>query len=156
VSANARRADSTPEYGFSDEERLKLDHAAGLIARAGGSSGVHTRSIRNREPVAELMDRVNSNHDALGTPVKHAGGRFPQAAPDYSVKHPTAVVDANLNAPRRPMQAAARRWLDAGHPGCIVNIIVAGGQPFRATSAPPAAPATHGPERGRRGGEEAC
>jgi NAD(P)-dependent dehydrogenase (short-subunit alcohol dehydrogenase family) len=44
--------------------------------------------------------------------VNNAGGQFPQAAIDYSVKGWNAVIDTNLNGTWYMMQAAARKWRD--------------------------------------------
>ncbi len=57
--------------------------------------------------------------------VNNAGGQFAQPAIDFSVKGWNAVIDTNLNGTWYMMQAAARRWRDAGRPGAIVNITAA-------------------------------
>ena len=56
--------------------------------------------------------------------VNSAGGQFPQAAIDFSVKGWNAVINTNLNGTWYMMQAAAQRWRDRKHPGSIVNIVV--------------------------------
>jgi len=55
--------------------------------------------------------------------VNNAGGQFPQAAIDYSVKGWNAVVDTNLNGTWHMMQAAARHWRAAEAPGAMVNVV---------------------------------
>lgn len=105
-------------------KRYKLEHTAELIGRVDGSCSLHTVNIRKPDSVAELMDAVETGTGHLDILVNNAGGQFPQAALDYSVKGWNAVIDTNLNGTWYMMQAAARRWVDAGRPGCIVNIIV--------------------------------
>jgi len=55
--------------------------------------------------------------------VNNAGGQFAQPAIDFTPKGWLAVIDTNLNGTWYMMQAAARRWRDAGQPGNIVNIV---------------------------------
>jgi citronellol/citronellal dehydrogenase len=57
--------------------------------------------------------------------VNNAGGQFPQAAIDFSVKGWNAVIDTNLNGTWYMMQAAARKWREAGSSGSIVNVTAA-------------------------------
>ncbi len=46
--------------------------------------------------------------------VNSAGGQFPQAAIDFSVKGWNAVIDTNLNGTWYMMQSAAQHWRDSG------------------------------------------
>ena len=81
-------------------------------------------SIRDPEEVGRLHDRVWERFGGLDILVNNAGGQFPQAAIDFSPKGWNAVVDTNLNGTWYMMQAAARRWRDAGRQGgAIVNIV---------------------------------
>jgi len=93
-------------------------HARGLAA-----SGCVV-DVREPDSVAALFDQVWSAHGRLDLIINSAGGQFPQAAIDFSVKGWNAVVNTNLNGTWHMMQAAARRWRDAGQPGSIVNIVV--------------------------------
>ena len=82
--------------------------------------------VEGREPeqVRALFDQVWSARGRLDLLVNSAGGQFPQAAIDFSVKGWNAVINTNLNGTWHMMQAAARRWRDAKRPGSIVNIVV--------------------------------
>ena len=84
---------------------------------------VQAMTIRDPEQVDALMDAVWAHFGQLDVLVNNAGGQFPQAAIDYSVKGWNAVVDTNLNGTWYMMQAAAKRWRDHGQPGNIVNIV---------------------------------
>lgn len=101
----------------------KLAHAEAWIRRLGpGEVDVHAMTIRDPEQVAAMMDAVWQRHGGLDVLINNAGGQFPQPAIDFSVKGWNAVIDTNLNGTWYMMQAAARRWRDAGQPGSIVNI----------------------------------
>lgn len=80
-------------------------------------------TIRDPEQVGNLMDRVWERQGGLDLLINNAGGQFPQAAIDFSVKGWNAVIDTNLNGTWYMMQAAARRWKEEGRPGNIVNIV---------------------------------
>ena len=80
--------------------------------------------IRDAEAVAAMFAEIKAAHGGVNLLVNSAGGQFPQAAIDFSVKGWNAVVNTNLNGTWFMMQAAARLWRDAGVGGAIVNIVV--------------------------------
>jgi NAD(P)-dependent dehydrogenase (short-subunit alcohol dehydrogenase family) len=103
----------------------KLEATAEGVRRLVGRDVVATRAMSIREPeqcealIAETWDR----YGALDVLVNNAGGQFPQAAIDFSVKGWRAVIDTNLNGTWYMMQSAARQWRDRQSPGNIVNIV---------------------------------
>jgi len=101
----------------------KLDRAAALLRGLGADVSRHPMTIRDPDAVETLMAAIEAEHGRLDILVNNAGGQFPQAAIDFSVKGWNAVIDTNLNGTWHMMQNAARRWRDAGQPGCIVNIV---------------------------------
>jgi len=74
--------------------------------------------------VADLFTGPVAEVGGIDLLVNSAGGQFPQAAIDFSLKGWNAVIDNNLNGTWHMMQAAARHWRDAQQPGSIVNIVV--------------------------------
>ena len=80
-------------------------------------------TIRDPEQVDAVMQQAWSRFGDLDFLVNNAGGQFPQAALDFSVKGWNAVIDTNLNGTWYMMQAAARRWKAEGRGGSIVNIV---------------------------------
>ena len=105
-------------------DRGKLD--ALVIEMAGRDliASACTADIREPDAVSALFDAVWAAHGRLDVLVNSAGGQFPQAAIDFSVKGWNTVINTNLNGTWYMMQAAAQRWRDHRHPGSIVNIVV--------------------------------
>jgi NAD(P)-dependent dehydrogenase (short-subunit alcohol dehydrogenase family) len=102
----------------------KLDDAAASVQRLlGREIATFPMTIRDPAQVEALMDATWQRFGGLDTLVNNGGGQFPQAAIDFSVKGWLAVIDTNLNGTWYMMQAAAKRWRDAGKPGNIVNIV---------------------------------
>lgn len=106
----------------------RLEETAAILRGLGAEVMVRPATIRDAEDVDRLHAEVWERFGRLDHLVNNAGGQFPQAAIDYSVKGWNAVIDTNLNGTWLMMQAAAKRWRDAGQPGSIVNIIAVVGR----------------------------
>jgi citronellol/citronellal dehydrogenase len=104
--------------------QAKLDVLAADLASRDLKASAYVTDIREPDAVNALFDAVWSAHGRIDNLVNSAGGQFPQAAIDFSVKGWNAVIDTNLNGTWYMMQAAAQRWRDHTHPGSIVNIVV--------------------------------
>ncbi|MGZ6204679.1 MAG: SDR family oxidoreductase [Candidatus Binataceae bacterium] len=100
-----------------------LERAADGMRALGIECLAYPMTIRDPDQVAALFEAAWSRYGRLDVLVNNAGGQFPQAAIDFGVKGWNAVIDTNLNGTWYMMQAAARRWRDAGSSGCIVNIV---------------------------------
>ncbi|OHT20281.1 SDR family oxidoreductase [Edaphosphingomonas haloaromaticamans] len=100
----------------------KLEATAAGLSRYAAETLVHPLSIRDPEAVAAMFDAAWAHFGRVDILVNNAGGQFPQAAIDFSSKGWAAVIDTNLNGTWYMMQAAARKWRDAGLPGSIVNV----------------------------------
>jgi citronellol/citronellal dehydrogenase len=101
----------------------RLEETAEIIRKAGGTVTTHAMSIRDPDAVAQLITDVANAHGRIDHLVNNAGGQFPQAAIDYSVKGWNAVIDTNLNGSWYMMQAVARHWRDQQSKGTITNIV---------------------------------
>jgi citronellol/citronellal dehydrogenase len=108
----------------SGRSQAKIDGIVGAITEQGLKCSGHVVDIRDPDGVAAFFDTIWEEHGRLDLLVNSAGGQFPQAAIDFSVKGWNAVINTNLNGTWFMMQAAARKWRDAGMPGSIVNIVV--------------------------------
>lgn len=109
---------------ISGRSEAKVSDLVKALQVAGLSCSGKTVDIREPDSVAAFFDRVWEQHGRLDILVNSAGGQFPQAAIDYSVKGWNAVINTNLNGTWFMMQAAARKWRDAKVGGSIVNIVV--------------------------------
>lgn len=101
----------------------KLQTACSLYQSWGITAEARAMTIRDPEQVAAMIGEVFDRHGRLDVLVNNAGGQFPQAAIDFSVKGWNAVIDTNLNGSWYMMQAAARQWSERKQSGNIVNIV---------------------------------
>ena len=104
--------------------QTKLDALTARMTLPALKISSYAADIREPDAVHELFDTIWKTGGRVDSLINSAGGQFPQAAIDISVKGWNAVIDTNLNGTWYMMQAAARHWRDAGHPGSIVNIVV--------------------------------
>ena len=102
----------------------KLDTLVAELAGRNLTASAYAADIREPEAVDALFEKVWAAHGRLDILVNSAGGQFPQAAIDFSIKGWNAVINTNLNGTWYMMQAAARHWRDRKRPGSIVNIVV--------------------------------
>jgi citronellol/citronellal dehydrogenase len=80
-------------------------------------------SIREPDQVEAMLDAVLDRYGKIDTLINNAGGQFPQNAIDFSRKGWLAVMDLNLNGTWWMMQETAKRWVQQGRGGNIVNIV---------------------------------
>jgi len=100
-----------------------LEATAAALRKLGADVLAMPATIREPDQVAQLFDAAFARFGRLDHLVNNAGGQFPQAAIDFSVKGWNAVIDTNLNGTWYMMQAAAQRWRDRDQKGSIVNIV---------------------------------
>ena len=101
----------------------KLD-AVAQFARGKGAAmiGIPT-DIREPDQIDAMFEQVSAEYGLPDVLINNAGGQFPQAAIDFSVRGWNAVINNNLNGTWYMMQQAAQRWRAAARPGSIVNIV---------------------------------
>lgn len=100
-----------------------LEGTETLLRRIGAEVLSVPMTIRDPEQVATLFEATHARFGKVDHLINNAGGQFPQAAIDFSVKGWNAVIDTNLNGSWYMMQAAARYWRDHKANGSIVNIV---------------------------------
>jgi citronellol/citronellal dehydrogenase len=105
-----------------NNERL-ADTAEAIQRLLGKTIAYRAITIRDPDLVNSLLDETWERFGPLHCLVNSAGGQFIQPAIDFSAKGWLAVIDTNLNGTWWMMQAAGRRWRDAGVGGNIVNIV---------------------------------
>ncbi|UGY02592.1 SDR family oxidoreductase [Bradyrhizobium quebecense] len=102
----------------------KLDALVDRLGHRGLKASAYVADIRDPDAVNAMFDALWTAHGRIDHLVNSAGGQFPQAAIDFSIKGWNAVINTNLNGTWYMMQAAAQRWRGRKHPGSIVNIVV--------------------------------
>ena len=105
-------------------DRTRLDALVAELAARHLKASAVVADIREPDAVSALFDAVWAAQGRIDALINSAGGQFPQAAIDFSVKGWNAVINTNLNGTWYMMQAAAQHWRDHKHPGSIVNIVV--------------------------------
>jgi citronellol/citronellal dehydrogenase len=105
-------------------DQARLDALVADLAGRNLKASAYVTDIREPDAVNTLFDTIWDAHGRIDGLINSAGGQFPQAAIDFSVKGWNAVINTNLNGTWYMMQAAAKRWRDHKHPGSIVNIVV--------------------------------
>ncbi|MBB53109.1 MAG: short-chain dehydrogenase [Magnetovibrio sp.] len=101
----------------------KLSNAEDYFKSLGASVFAHVLSIRDPEAVDAFMNAAWDAFGGVDVLINNAGGQFPQAAIDFKPKGWKAVIDTNLNGTWYMTQSAARRWIDEGTPGNVINIV---------------------------------
>ncbi len=81
-------------------------------------------NIRDADAVAELFEQLASRGTLPDILVNNAGGQFEARAVDISANGFRSVIDLNLNGTWHMSSNAGKRWIDAGMPGSIVNIVL--------------------------------
>src|ERR1700680_869450 len=100
-----------------------LEATATALRKLGADVLAIPASIREPDQIARLFDATFERFGRLNHLINNAGGQFPQAAIDFSVKGWNAVIDTNLNGNWYMMQAAAQRSREHSQKGSIVNIV---------------------------------
>lgn len=104
-----------------NEERLEA--TAEALRRIGGDIFTRTGSIREPDEVQAFVAAAAERFSGLDILINNAGGQYPQAAMDFSVKGWKSVVETNLNGTWYVTQAAGRYWRDNARPGSVVSIV---------------------------------
>ena len=101
----------------------RLEALASEIRDAGGTAHPIRMDVTDAGSVAEGLDAVQ---DALGVPdilVNNSGIARPAPTLDVTEEDWAGVVGTNLEGAWRVAQGTARRMVDAGRPGTIINIL---------------------------------
>jgi NAD(P)-dependent dehydrogenase (short-subunit alcohol dehydrogenase family) len=91
---------------------------AAEVESAGRGAEVHHLDLSDAAAGAALVDSIGD----LDVLVNNAGTGDPDPAVELSLDEFRAIVEIDLVAPFACSQAAARRWIEAGRGGVIVNV----------------------------------
>jgi len=119
-----------PQLCSSAEQRLQ---AQGIEA-----IGVAT-DVTDLDQLRALLDRAEAEFGGIDILVNNAGISARIAAEDYPDDDLQAMVDLNLTAVFRGMREVAKRWIEAGRGGSIINLASFAGVVADPMSAPYAA-----------------
>jgi NAD(P)-dependent dehydrogenase (short-subunit alcohol dehydrogenase family) len=95
---------------------------ASELQEQGLDAAGYELEVADRSSIERLTERVWREHGPISLLVNNAGTNIPEKALDVSEKSWDVVQAANLKGTFFMSQAIARRWVDDGAPGAIVNI----------------------------------
>jgi NAD(P)-dependent dehydrogenase (short-subunit alcohol dehydrogenase family) len=112
--------------------------AAELMAQYGGVVVTHAVDIRHAEDVDAMIGRIWSEHGPLDGLVNNAAGNFVSRTQDVSPRGFDAVAGIVLHGTYYATHHVGRRWIESGHKGSVISIVVTWvrtGAPFVVPSA---------------------
>ncbi len=112
--------------------------AAELMAQYGGSVKTHAVDIRNADDVDAMVGRIWADGGALDGLVNNAAGNFISRTQDVSPRGFDAVAGIVLHGTYYVTHHVGRRWIEGGHKGSVISIVVTWvrtGAPFVVPSA---------------------
>lgn len=115
-----------------------LQETAQAIAERGGRAGWATADVRDFAAVEQAVDRACQELGSLDSLINNAAGNFLARTERLSPHAFAAVVGIVLQGSFHCTLALARRWIEAGRPGCILNIVAtyaSSGSPYVVPSA---------------------
>ena len=101
----------------------RLEVLAGEIRGAGGTAHAIRLDVTDAGSVKDGLDTVQ---DALGVPdilVNNSGIARPASTLDVTEEDWAGVIGTNLEGAWRVARGTARRMVDAGRPGTIINVL---------------------------------
>jgi citronellol/citronellal dehydrogenase len=99
----------------------KLDAVRAEIEALGGVVSCHRCDIREEEAVVATVQAVLTQHGRIDALLNNAGGQFPSALKDISLKGWEAVVRTNLTGGFLMARECLTQWMQQ-HGGAVVNI----------------------------------
>ena len=108
--------------GIAAVGRSSMDETAGLVAGTGAPFLEIRADLGSTEPLAGIVERTVGWSGRADILVNNAGIIRRADAIDFTEEDWDAVMDVNLKSAFFLSQAFARRLLEAGRPGKIINI----------------------------------
>ena len=112
--------------------------AAELTERHGGVVRAHAVDIRHADAVDAMVERIWAEHGPLDGLVNNAAGNFVSRTQDVSPRGFDAVANIVLHGTYYVTHHVGRRWIETGHKGSVISIVVTWvrtGAPFVVPSA---------------------
>jgi len=99
-----------------------IQEEANTIVAAGGEAMAVTMDVADSASIAAAFDEAERAFGTVDVVVNNAGITIPKLLVDLSDDDWNKVIDTNLTGLALVTREAARRMIDAGVPGSIVNI----------------------------------
>jgi len=118
--------------------------AAELMAQHGGRVETHAVDIRHADDVDAMIGRIWSDFGPLDGLVNNAAGNFVSRTQDVSPRGFDAVAGIVLHGTYYATHHVGRRWIEGGHKGSVISIVVTWvrtGAPFAKALIAPIVPA---------------
>ncbi|QGG58755.1 SDR family oxidoreductase [Paenibacillus sp. B01] len=103
------------------EEKLREAEAA--LAQAGCDVFVHACDVRDPEAVARLADALDARFGGIDVLVNNAAGNFISPTERLSHRAVDAVLNIVLHGTFYATLEFGKRWIAAGRPGTVLNIV---------------------------------
>jgi citronellol/citronellal dehydrogenase len=100
----------------------KLEAVRAEIAAAGGNVSCLACDIRDEAAVQATVQAVLRNHGRIDALLNNAGGQYPSALKDISLKGWEAVVKTNLTGGFLMARECLIQWMQQ-HGGAVVNVV---------------------------------
>jgi NAD(P)-dependent dehydrogenase (short-subunit alcohol dehydrogenase family) len=98
------------------------ESVASELQEQGLDAAGYRLEVSDRTSIESLAERLWRKHGSISILVNNAGTNIPEKALDVSEESWDVVQAANLKGTFFMSQAIARRWVDDGVPGAVVNI----------------------------------
>jgi NAD(P)-dependent dehydrogenase (short-subunit alcohol dehydrogenase family) len=105
-------------------DRARLDAAAAALAATGAAARAEAVNIRKEAEVEALYERLAAADWQADILINNAGGQFHAEPLAITPNGFRAVVDLNLNGTWLTTQGFARRLIERGGSGSVVNIVL--------------------------------
>lgn len=111
------------ELWLVGRDRGELEATAALIRAAGGPDAhVEPMDLRERGPLAALVERVGKSHPYLFSLVSNAGVMFPEPIMSGTIDRWQAMLDINVMAMLEGSKAAVEAMRAHGQPAHLINV----------------------------------
>ncbi|NMP21090.1 SDR family oxidoreductase [Sulfobacillus sp. DSM 109850] len=100
-----------------------LEETARAFRDEGIEVWTHALDVRQPEKVEEVMEALFQHYGGLDVLVNNAAGNFISPTERLSSRAVDAVLNIVLHGTLYCTLAAGKRWIDAGQPGTVLNIV---------------------------------
>ncbi|TFY87402.1 SDR family oxidoreductase [Pseudomonas kairouanensis] len=100
----------------------RLDDLVGELNSAGQEARAYALDVTSRESIIACLDQVEADFGGLDILVNNAGVSDTRRLLDYDDQAWQSIVDTNLKGAWMMAQESARRMIEAGRGGSLINV----------------------------------